>query len=213
MKDLRRACAAGSRFVRPLFSILLLAGTALAGDAMAATYRTVLLPLPAPPPGGTGGARALDINATGEIVGQYYFTDSNGFGGNYAVAWSPPDYAVRALPPSSQGVNAMLASRVSDDGDIIGTAALLTVIGNGAVLWKPSAGPGVYMEPADGHTTVADINASGIAVGQIGPLGEFALWTDPSTYTLLSVPDYTTPYAMNDSEVVVGTVGSGTAFK
>ena len=203
MTALRRACTAGSRFVRPLFSILLLAGTAVAGDALATTYTTVLLPMPAAPPGGTRGAEALDINASGEIVGLYFYTEASGHSDSYPVAWSPPDYTMHALP-STDGVTADFATRVNDDGIILGS-----INTGSSVIWATYEDPFVYMAPSNPSdpidTSARDINASGIAVGQIGSHAEVALWTDPSTYTVLSVPPGTSASALNDSEMIVGT--------
>ena len=67
MKDRSRTRAAVSRSFRHVLAMLLLAGTAVAGDASATTYRVVVLPVPE----GASG-RAVDINTAGEVAGVVY---------------------------------------------------------------------------------------------------------------------------------------------
>ncbi len=112
MSALRRDCTAGSRFVRPLFSILLLAGTVVAGDAMATTYRIVALTIPADAKYGD----AFDINATGDVVGAITTGDNKVL----AVEWSAPDYAMRVLPLPDEDIFTVQAVAINDAGDTLG---------------------------------------------------------------------------------------------
>lgn len=204
MKNQSIGCTIVFRSLRHVIAMLLLAGTAVAGDAMAATYRIVLLQLP---DAQGAGASAKDINSVGDIVGTY--SDSEGPGGtirNFAVKWSPPDYAMQILPPSEEGIVAREATRIGDGGDIIGNASLPFQPTYGSVMWK-SGGPLIPLATIDEISYEAnDVNASGIAVGRIdGTEDLVAVWTDPLTVSELSSPSNdATGYSVNDAGMIVG---------
>ena len=122
MIALRRACTAGSRFARPLFSILLLAGTAVAGDAMATTYRIVPLTIPADAIYGD----AFDINATGDVVGVIAVDNES-----LIVEWSPPDYAMRVLPLPDEDI--VLAQAVASTTRAMSSASGSRVATTGTI--------------------------------------------------------------------------------
>ena len=204
MHAMRSARTAVSLPIRIVSAMVLLGGIAIAGDALATTYRIVLLQLPE-----AQGiyAYGLDINSAGEVVGRY--SDSEGPGGTireYAVKWSPPDYVMQILPSSEDGVVAREATRINDVGDIIGNAYLPFQPLYGSVMWK-SGGPPIPLATIDQLSYEAnDVNVSGVAVGRItGTEGLVAVWTDPLTVSELSTPSAdATGYAVNDSGMIVG---------
>lgn len=194
MKDRSRTRAAVSRSFRHVLAMLLLAGTAVAGDASATTYRVVVLPVPE----GASG-RAVDINTAGEVAGVVYLRNRRG----YAVTWSPPDYAMRILPSGDGSQTFVL--RISDGGDVIGTVNFQNA-SRVSVMWK-SDGSFVRMATRGGDPSMTDINAQGIVVGgNDGPDGidRPIVWTTPQAFRTLVTPSYRSASAVNDSGVIVG---------
>jgi len=196
MKDPSRF-SAGHRLVRHALVIFLLAGTAIAGDAMATTYRVVVLPMPE----GSHGF-ANDLNAAGEVAG-YVSATANG---SYAVSWSPPDYAMRVLP--SEGTTSSTVVRISDGGDIIGNEYFPD--GSQAnVMWK-SDGTFVRMAQSARRRTpdfMADINLHGTVVGWRVRFttDKVVVWPNPQTLRVpAAIPDGNDAFAVNDSGMVVG---------
>lgn len=214
MIALRRACTAGSRFVRPLFSILLLAGVVVAGDAMATTYRIVALTIPADAKYGA----AFDINATGDVVG----TITTGDNKVRTVEWSPPDYAMRVMPlPPDLESSVMNGVAINAAGDILGTnyASGDEFVG---VVWKADGSfERLAMTTPQGQGTVEvytvmDISNHGTVIGGLfnGDKPKPAIWTNPQTLrVLLAVPRGTIANAVNDSGVIVGGLLNSTFFK
>lgn len=199
------ACAPDSRFVRRLFSILLLAGTATAGDALATTYRVVVLPIPA----GTTLNRIygsyMDVNARGDVVGN--LSDSGSNEEVYAVEWSPPDYAVRILP--TDGATSTLVSAINDAGDSVGI--IWTQIGNWRnLLWKSDGSFVRLTSSVRNHGGLAgpiNLNADGLIVGglQIGGDVRPAFWPRPRILIpMINVTGPADAWAVNDSGVIVG---------
>jgi len=196
MKDPSRFVAS-HRFVRHALAMLVLAGMAVAGDAMATTYRVVVLPIPE---GSRGFAN--DLNAAGEVAGAVSATGA----GSYAVSWSPPDYAMRVLP--SEGNTNSTVIRISDGGDIIGNAYFPD--GSQAnVMWK-SDGTFVRMAQSARRRTpdfMTDINLHGTVVGWRGRFtsDKVVVWPNPQTLRVpAAIPDANDALAVNDSGMVVG---------
>lgn len=198
------ACTAGSSFVRALFSILLLAGTAVAGDAMATTYRVVVLPIPADTTLNTIYGSYMDVNATGDVVGNLSGSGSENV---YAVEWSPPDYAMRILP--TDGATSTLVSAINDAGDSVGIK--WTQIGDWRnLLWK-SDGSFVrltyFVRNHGGLAGPINLNANGLIVGgvQIGGDVRPAFWARPRVLIpMINVAGPADATAVNDSGVIVG---------
>ena len=196
MKGSLRKRAAVSRSLRPVLAIFLLAGMAFASDASATTYRVVVLSIPE----GTHGF-ANDVNAAGQVAGSV----STGSVRN-AVTWSPPDYVMRVLPSEdAAGTNAL---KISDGGDIIGTAAFAdNPLTN--VMWK-SDGTFVRMAaPTRPRVSdmVVDINIRGTVVGWRGRFttDRTVVWPNPQTLRVPgTIPDGNDATAVNDSGMVVG---------
>ena len=212
MIRLLRACTAVSRPLRHAFAILLLVGAAVAGDAMATTYRIVALTIPADAKYGD----AFDINATGDVVGTITTVDNK----VRAVEWSPPDYAMRVLPlPADLESSVMNGVAINAAGDILGT----NYGGSDwvGVVWKSDGSfERLAATTAQGNgtaQTVADINGHGVVVGALWNFGDRAkpaIWTNPQMLrALLPVPRGTKANAVNDSGVVVGGLLNPRDFK
>ena len=195
MKD-PKTCAARHRFVRRALVMLLLSGTAIASDAMATTYRVVVLPIPE----GMRGF-ANDVNAAGQVAGSV----STGSVSN-AVTWSPPDYVMRVLP--SEGATGSTVIRISDGGDIIGVATFPDIL-QANVMWK-SDGTFVRMAQSARRRSpdfMADINLHGMVVGWRVRFttDKTVVWPNPQTLRVPSaIPDANDARAVNDSGMVVG---------
>ncbi len=205
MNAMQRACTAVSLPVRLVSVMLLLAGTAVAGDAMATTYRVVPLQLPAGTKlTGYTDPGAMDINVTGDVVGTVL--DSNA-GRTYAVEWSPPDYAMHILP--AEGASSTRVTNIGDAGDILGVlnfpdASYVNVMwkSNGSYVQLANTTPGGW-----GHNPGPyDVNIHGVAVGSDSSSpGKPAVWTTPQTLRLLiRAPRDSYATAVNDSGMIVG---------
>lgn len=205
MIRLLRACTAVSRPLRHAFAILLLAGTAMAGDAMATTYRIVALPLP---PSSTGGT-VLDVNATGDAVGLIGVD-----GQSLVVEWSPPDYVMRVLLLPDEDIVVLQDVAINDAGDILGFGIARGDDGNDLnlnMLWK-SDGSFVRLavDTQRGKGTdaeVRDINNHGVVVGMVwGTRNALpAVWSKTGVLLPVSVaPLGSEAMAVNDSGMVAG---------
>lgn len=208
MKTLRSARRTASLPIRLVSAMFLLAGAAIAGDAMATTYRVVVLPIPAD----STGAEAYDVNAAADVVG-YVFVDGN----ILPVEWSPPDYAMRFLPLSEGDISSGFALAISDAGDITGFGYDEEQRMDVPILWK-SDGSYVRMAtttPRGGwqagffaNNMLPNINIHGVVVGAANsmtrPITEPGIWVNPQTLFVLKAPRNDMAYAVNDSGMVVG---------
>ena len=208
MTCLPHTCTAVSRPLRHAFAMLLLAGAVVAGDVSATTYRVVVLPIPAD----STGAEAYDVNAAGDVVG-YVSVDDN----ILPVEWSPPDYAMRFLPLSEEGISSGFALAISDAGDITGFGYDPEQRSDVPIMWKAD-GSHVRMAtttPRGGwkvglfaNNMLPNINIHGVVVGaaesMTRPITAPGIWVNPQTLLVLKAPRNDMAYAVNDSGMVVG---------
>lgn len=113
MKDLSRIRAVVSRPLRHVLAMLVLAGAAVAGDAMATTYRIVELQVPSEAQGG----EASDVNAAGDVVGHVFDMDK---GRHRATVWRAPDHLPFLLRDDPAKYRDSEANRINDRGYILG---------------------------------------------------------------------------------------------
>jgi len=207
------ACIMDFRALRHALALLLFAGTAVAGDAAATTYRIVALTIPADAKYGD----AFDVNATGDVVGITAVDNELRI-----VEWSPPDYAMRILPLPDEDIFTLESAAINDAGDILGFGIARGADGNDLnlnMLWK-SDGSFVRLavDTQRGLGTdaeVRDLNNKGVVVGMVfGPRDALpAVWS--KTGKLLPVgiaPLGSEAIAVNDSGMVAGTGYGGSHF-
>lgn len=206
MKHQSRTRAAVTRSLRHGLAMLLLAGTAVAGDALATTYRIVPLPLPADMV--FTSDYTLDANATGDVVGNVYDLDR---GRQSAVEWSAPDYAMRILP--DEGTVYTFAMRIGDGGDILGLA-YFPDSPYADVVWK-SDGPFVRIAEttprgAGTNSSPFDVNSHGVIVGHTSvgnrAVPKWAIWPNPDKLVVVGATGgrNDAARAISDSGAVVG---------
>lgn len=194
--------------LRHVLAMLLLAGTTVADDALATSYRIVELPLPAQLANGSAGS----INAAGDVVG--YATDRD-FQVSVAAIWKAPDYAPRVLPKGTAtgGTNAV---RINDSGNIVGYGSFPDATQSwDAVMWKRDGElVRLGMWPSgptnSAVATVGDINNRNVIVGTVTGkrAARPAIWPTPQAVHWLGSANGDLvsgeAYAANDSGVVVG---------
>ena len=211
MKTLRSARTAVSLPIRLVSAMFLLAGAAFASDAMATTYRVVALPIPADATLYKSFVGTLSINATGDVTGS--LLDANA-AKQYAVAWSPPDYAMRILPAPDLAYT--MATAINNAGDILGVVWNQSGSQRVNVIWK-SDGSIVRLAmttPAVGGYAQfpADINANGVVVGLFeGSRGlRPEVWVNPRVLRVMTRVSFSSlAYAVNDSGTIVGGAEGG----
>ena len=214
MKNKSHTFTALSRSLRHVLAMLLLAGTAVAGDAMATTYRVVVLPIPADTTLYKSFVGTLSINATGDVTGSLVDDKT---AKQYAVEWSPPDYATRVLPASDRAYT--MATAINNAGDILGVAWDQNGSRRGNVIWK-SDGSIVRLAMTtpivSGYAQFpAGINANGVVVGLFEGARDLKpeVWVNPRVLRVMTRVSFSSlAYAVNDSGTIVGGAeGAGTS--
>jgi len=177
-----------------------------AGNALATTYNIVELPLP---PSTTGGA-ALDINATGDVVG-YVIASHKGL--HHATVWVAPDLSPHALLENTVDYKASEATGINDRGHILGEMRPRRAgVQTAHVVWQPDGSFVSLKEwPGQQWSHAYDINARNTVVGSFMPgegSGGAAIWFTPKQIRWLGATDpgfsEGEAYAINDSGMVVG---------
>ena len=177
------------------------ASTAHSAFVWRASTGLVTLPRPA----GVGTMEAYDISESGVIVGTYDSAE-RGFRG---FVYDDGQYT--ELPPLPGGAWSE-AFAINDAREVVGYRSIGpdgTVTPFNAFVWSELAGfvdLGVMNEPA---SAAVDINAAGVAVGWTGNGGSISkgfLWEGGTLSFLGPIPGGFTskPFAVNDSEVIVG---------
>lgn len=158
----------------------------------------VVLPLPT----GSTGVYARDVADSGQVVGNYIFTQPNGSNVGRAFSWTPGTGLV-TLDDGGAGY----AGKVNSVGQITGSR--LVGSNSRAVIWQGASTTILEgLDPSDTSSVATSINDAGTVVGYaIGSAGFQPLkWVNGNPTPLLGLEgsEFTIPVDINNSGQIVG---------